>query len=299
MKKNTYFHFIIALYVPVLIFCTNPNSKTIQNNQIVTNRESTTKPTFSYDLTNPVKKIKLPDNLVEISALSFLKPGLLLAVQDEKADVFTIDYNNGKVSNHYVSDKNGDYEGIEAVGQNVYLLKSNGSITEHQNFAMEKHNIVHYNTLLTEKNDAEGLTYDATNNSLLIACKNRAWIKGHENKFANMRCIYSFDLSSKSLNTEPRLCIDLQLLKTNYGIENFMPSAIAIHPVDSNYYLLSAVGKLLLIINKTGSIVHVEKLDHAIFRQPEGICFSPDGEFLFISNEGRNKKGNILQFAKF
>jgi sugar lactone lactonase YvrE len=42
----------------------------------------------------------------------------------------------------------------------------------------------------------------------------------------------------------------------------------------------------------------LKNLKNSIFRQPEGICFSPDGEILFISNEGKNKKGNILVFNK-
>ena len=115
----------------------------------------------------PIKKIKLPDELVEISALSCYGPGLLLTVQDEKADVFTIDFHNEQIVNHYVSSKSGDYEGIEAVGENVYLLKSSGTIIEHKNFGQENHEISHYNTALNVKNDARITSYNVCYTKLL------------------------------------------------------------------------------------------------------------------------------------
>jgi len=298
MRINIFSYLIFTMFITSITFCTNQHSNNTQNGQSANNQKVKETPPFKYDLMKPIKKIKLPDELVEISALSYYGPGLLLTVQDEKADVFTIDFHNEQIVNHYVSSKSGDYEGIEAVGENVYLLKSSGTIIEHKNFGQENHEIFHYNTALNVKNDAEGLAYSASTNSLLIACKGRAWIKDATEKPEDKRYIYSFSLVTKTLEPKPTLCIDLKELKKDFGVENFMPSAIAIHPVDSSYYVLSAVGNLLIVMNRIGKIQRVEKLDHSVFRQPEGICFSPDGEFLFISNEGRSKKGNILQFAK-
>ncbi len=39
----------------------------------------------------------------------------------------------------------------------------------------------------------------------------------------------------------------------------------------------------------------IKQLDKKTFRQPEGICFDPEGN-LFISNEGQGGKANILIF---
>ena len=39
----------------------------------------------------------------------------------------------------------------------------------------------------------------------------------------------------------------------------------------------------------------VKELDEKLFRQPEGICFSPEGD-MYISNEGQGGKGYILKF---
>ena len=49
-------------------------------------------------------------------------------------------------------------------------------------------------------------------------------------------------------------------------------------------------------VNRKGKILDLQDLDTEIFSQPEGICFSPSGD-LFISNEGKGRKGYILKFG--
>ena len=59
--------------------------------------------------------------------------------------------------------------------------------------------------------------------------------------------------------------------------------------------MISSVGKLLVVLDRDGYILGVHALDPNLFRQPEGICFSPEGD-LYISNEGRGGKGYVLKF---
>jgi len=54
---------------------------------------------------------------------------------------------------------------------------------------------------------------------------------------------------------------------------------------------------MLIILNPKGEIEDLIPLDPKIFRQPEGICFSPNGD-LYISSEGKGKSGYILKFDK-
>ena len=51
----------------------------------------------------------------------------------------------------------------------------------------------------------------------------------------------------------------------------------------------------MIIIDRKGNVLDVQDLRNNIFRQPEGICFSPSGD-LFISNEGNGGKATILRF---
>ena len=53
--------------------------------------------------------------------------------------------------------------------------------------------------------------------------------------------------------------------------------------------------KVLIILDNHGSIINILDLDRNILNQPEGICFSENGD-LFISNENKNGTANILRF---
>jgi uncharacterized protein YjiK len=79
--------------------------------------------------------------------------------------------------------------------------------------------------------------------------------------------------------------------------KNFMPSAIAVHPLTNEVYLLANVGKLLMVLGPQGEIRHCVPLSPRVFRQPEGICFTNTGD-LVISNEGQDGSGKILVFRR-
>ncbi len=251
-----------------------------------------------YNLQQPDRKIKLPFELNEISALSYYNDNQLVCVQDEKADVYLVDFKTESVTEKVKSSIFGDYEGVEYVKGNIWLIRNDGELTEIENpgNSKESKNIYELDKI-TAKNNVEGLGYDPKSNSLLLAFKAKAHLKKAK-KLENTRAIYRFDLKSKKLIKKPFLTIDLKVIKEKYGLNNFMPSGIAHHPIEDKFYITSSVNNGLVVLSRKSKILHVEKLKNSIFRQPEGICFSPDGETLFISNEGRNKKGNILVFNK-
>ena len=67
--------------------------------------------------------------------------------------------------------KDGDYEGIEIVGDKVYVIKSTGTIYEVTNPGTKEQQRKKFNSFLSKENDVEGLAYDKKNNRLLVACK--------------------------------------------------------------------------------------------------------------------------------
>ncbi len=76
---------------------------------------------------------------------------------------------------------------------------------------------------------------------------------------------------------------------------DFAPSAIAVHPLTGDIYLIGTVGKLLLIYSSEGQLKNIQRLEGKYFIQPEGLCITVNGD-IYISNEGRYGKGNILLF---
>lgn len=267
-----------------------------------------------YDLENPDAKYKMPDYLEEISGLSYYGKGKLACIQDEKGNIYVWNLEKEKIIDKYEFGKDADYEDIAVVDKTAYILRNNGNIYRISDFKKKDRKVETYRTPLKEKNNTEGLAYDPLSNSLLVACKGSPSID-KEDSYEGYRAIYKFDLEREELIVKPYYLIDLERLdsyidqsaftrfslgiaKKLHIIESstiFEPSGLAIHPLHGDIYIISSVGKLLIILNRKGKILDVKELDPKEFRQPEGICFSPNGD-MFISSEGQGGKGYILEF---
>ncbi len=148
---------------------------------------------------------------------------------------------------------------------------------------------------MTSKNDAEGLAYNKSNNSLLIACKGKAKINKEDKSLKKKRAIYQKKLDDLNSEIELYRTIDLKELDKMGGDKSFRISGLAINPKTNTLFVIGTVGKLLIELDSEGEIMSIKQLDKNIFSQPEGICFSPNGD-MYISNEGKNEHANILKF---
>lgn len=267
---------------------------------------------LGYDLTEPDSTFKLPKRLEEISGLSISRDGaMLLAIEDENGKIYVIDKETGELQDEFAFWKPGDYEGVEVVGNDIYVLKSSGTLYRVQQAGTKDQKVEKYNGFLDDENDVEGLAYDPIKHRLLLACKGKA---GKGEPFREKKSIYAFDLQTLSLQTNPVFVISLtdihNYLSTTPAIRKlkklaemfkpgtdltFAPSGVAIHPITGDIFVLSSVGKVLMIINQSGQLLHIEKLRKEVHAQPEGLCFDTDGT-LYIANEGKGAKGRIFRF---
>ena len=266
---------------------------------------------FPYDLTEPDKELKLPKKLLEISGLSTFNqdPNYLLGVQDENGVIFFVNRESGRVDREVRFWKDGDYEGIEMVNTDIFVVKSTGTIYQVSNYDEEVPVVTKFNFFLNSENDIEGLGYDPVNHRLLLACKAKA-AEGDEYRFK--KGIYAFDLASKTMPEKPVILITQdeihdylgtapQIRKLDKVVEffnsnfAFSPSGLAIHPFTGNIYISSSVGKLLLVVSPEGQVLHIEKLSKKVHPQPEGICFDNNGN-LYMANEGKSGDGMIYRF---
>ncbi|MDN5216359.1 SdiA-regulated domain-containing protein [Fulvivirgaceae bacterium BMA12] len=259
---------------------------------------------LGYDLENPNKKIKLHFDLEEISGLSYVKDSILACVQDELGRAYFYDLGNEKIQYSIKFAQSGDYEGIELVDGKVYVVENNGKIysfdTTAANTQKVKSAII--DTPLSDKNDVEGLGYLPTSRQLLIACKEEAGINKKKRKG---KAIYAYNLDEKKFEEKPFITIKRSDITKfivdhpdNYKIKkspDFKPSGIAVHPKTNKIYLLNSVGKMLIILNEKGKVEDLAILNPKTFRQPEGICFAPNGD-LFIASEGGGSRGYLLAF---
>jgi uncharacterized protein YjiK len=246
---------------------------------------------FPYHIQQPSGRFWLPSELEEISGIAYTGKDILAGVQDEKGTIYMYDTKSTAVINRIRFGASGDYEDIAIAGDDVYLLRSDGTLYKTSFSGTASTEIV--DTPLSARNDAEGLAYDAANNRLLVACKGISGIKKDD---SGNRAVFAFNLETGTLQPEPVFLIPVKEVKKRSGNkENFRPSGIAIHPLSGLVYVLASAGKVLVVLNKNGSIEAVQPLPARYFRQPEGICFAPNGD-LFISNEGRGSMASILRF---
>jgi uncharacterized protein YjiK len=266
---------------------------------------------FPYDLEHPDYKFKLPGRLDEISGLGISEDGtMLVAVNDEQGKLFYLDKSTGKVVDEFKFGKPGDYEGVEVAAGKVYVVSSNGILHKISKPGEKKQKTKTFGTPLNNRNNVEGLAYDKAAKRLLIACKGKA---GLNDSMKGERAIYSFSLEEMKLEEKPLFTVSrkeigkwrhrenslaqriIGFLDDRLADDAFGPSGIAIHPLTGEVYVLSSVGKILVVLSPAGKILHFESLSPDLHRQPEGICFDADGT-LFISNEAKGGRAKLFRY---
>ncbi len=266
-------------------------------------------PPAPYAFERPDTLFRLPGTLREISGLTVLDAHTLGAVQDEKGDLYRIDLRTGTIVDRRDFGKNLDYEGVERVGNAVWVLQSDGDLFEIEDWRADKLDADRHDTGLGAAYDTEGLAYDAAHHRLLIACKEYA---GKD--LDRYKAIYAFDLERRERLDAPAFLIDVetfregveaddglgaplrQALRPLMDLSGFKPSALAIHPLTGELYVLSSVLKGIAVLAPDGTMTAVWPLPDPPFEQPEGLAFLPDGT-LFIASEGVGKKAVLARFA--
>jgi len=255
----------------------------------------------TYSLKDPKDRWDLPKKLEEISGLSFYKKNRLACVQDEDGICFVYDLKKEEIVREEKFGDKGDYEGIEVIDDTVYVLKSNGDVLYFHLKSRGIGDVFKIKTDLSKRNDAEGLGYMTKNEDILIACKEDPGTKKID--IEKSRTIYRITNVDKQFKKKPRYIIDGEsynkmLQKKGFSKKKhrpFKPSGIAVHPTSEYIFVIGTVGKMMIILNSKSEIVDLIPLDPSVFWQPEGICFSPEGD-LYISSEGRGGRGYILKF---
>lgn len=255
---------------------------------------------YNYDLKNPDHTWKLPKELVEVSGNTWVDENHLILIEDTHPILYLIktadkDAALEKIISFQKAEKNKfDIEDVTMVNNVVYALWSHGVLFKINNWNTQP-DVEKMPTSLSKKNNTEGLCYDPVTKKLLIACKGESGISDAKK---STKAVYEFNTETKKLEEKPFLVInkgDFEKLANNKI--DFNPSAIAIHPVTHDIYLLSTLdNKCMAVYNREGKLISFQFIDKDLMPQPEGICFSPDGK-LFISSEGKTgDSGNLFEF---
>ncbi|HLO59663.1 MAG TPA: hypothetical protein VK179_13030 [Bacteroidales bacterium] len=261
-----------------------------------------------YNLDEPDEMFVLPDSLREISGIAPLSDTEFACIQDENGIVFIYDTAKRRIRRQLPFGIDGDFEGIARVQKSLYILRSDGTLYEIEDYRSSP--VV--NTLVTGimAGDNEGLCYDSTSNRLLIGSKSKL---GNGSGLKNFRGIYSFDLDSKLLSEQPVFSFNVKTLqqfavKNRIGVPSkitkkgnqqaiikFRPSDIDFNPLTNDLYVLSSVDHMLFIFNKDGVIKNIQLLDPSLFSKAEGLSFLENGDMV-VTNEGETRNATLLLF---
>ncbi len=253
-----------------------------------------------YDLLNPTKVIDLDEVLKEISGISVVGDTAVFCVQDELGAVFQVNLDDNSMSSVGRFTDVGDFEDLQVVGDHVVVLRSDGSLFffDYVNFKGKADQIMMNLPCM----NLEGLFYDAKTKKYLVACKEPSLgrkvmsAKQHKQELAmnatQERAVYSFD-ENTMVKPEKILSVKIEEIRTfvkeMYGlnVESFNSSAIAIHPITNETYILSSDQRMIAVYDGT-TLKSVFLLPPEDYYKPEGIDFLQNGDMVLCS-EGVKK----------
>jgi hypothetical protein len=245
-----------------------------------------------YDFSKP-EIYGLPDILNEISGIIYYpKDSSFFAINDEKGWLFKIRLKTPLEVERWKFSNAGDYEDLALLDSTFYVLKSKGAIEKFKFFSGDSVSLQSFKLMNEGKNEFETLYYDSAQNKLILICKNCEEDKKKEvSSWAFDPVTDSFSTSFSIKTSKIREQLDEDDLK-------FKPSAAAIHPITGELYIIASVNNALVILNKDYTVKSSYKIDPALFKQPEGMTFSPNGD-LIISNEAAEKGAADILFFKY
>lgn len=261
--------------------------------------------TVDFDFGEPDVEMELPGSLDEVSGLSYVDDSTVAAVEDERGSIYLVDSRTGTIRSRHKFGPSGDYEGIELVGDIMYVVNSSGDVYSVHDWDTDSPHSTREKTELSSRFDVEGLAYDNVGQRLLLACKEYPG-----RRLSGYRSVYEYYPLVDSLPSRPLYAINADGKKNDdfpgrlkdFGIKKkdargFKPSGVAIDPLTQRVFVLSSVFPSIVVVDPDSGVVHVYELERKLFRQPEGIAFDPLGN-LYISNEAAGKKPTLLKFDR-
>ena len=246
-----------------------------------------------YNLEKP-EILTLPAYLNEISGISYAAEGnAVWAIQDEQGTLYKIPLEKNAAVEQWPFGGKGDYEEIVMADGFYYGLLSSGSVVFFPaTFPIA--NVREKKLAIEGRNEFEVLFKDPAANRLLMMCKSCKTANKNEVP------VYAFNISTKTFDNKPVAALQVKeieaVLREKTG--GFRPSAANVHPQTGDIYIISSINKLLVITDPFLKVKEVHKLNPELYKQPEGICFTPAGNLL-ISNEAAGRgSANILLFQQ-
>lgn len=249
-----------------------------------------------YPLTDKyAEQWRLPDRLNEISGLALSPDGRLFAVADERAIIYELDYDEGRIIKAFAfgdSPQRGDFEGIAVLRDRIYLVTSDGDIYAGAEGADgEGVSFESFRTAIGARCEIEGLAQLPDEDSLLLACKRIP--RGSDLRRLH---IFTWSATAKELQADSIELPERDILR-KLQVDRINPSGITMDPRSGNLLIVAARQRALVELSRDGQLIDARNLPTGNrHRQAEGIEIGADGRLL-IADEGGNHKARLAVYV--
>lgn len=244
-----------------------------------------------YDLNHPYI-IDLPEALDEISGIAYYpKDTSVFAIIDEDGTLFKIPIKNPKEISSWRFDKKRDYEDVVLLDSVFYVLESNGDIFSVQfkgnDIISEKAN---FSDFSKKADEFESLYYDKELKKLVLVCKEC------EEDSKNTVSAFSWSPADSAPGYRKFWTYEMGKVFKALGVSksHLKFSAASVNPLTNEIYAISSIQNVLLVMKKDGEVKEVFPLDPGIYKQPEGISFTPEGDLIISTEFAENGFGQLL-----
>lgn len=235
---------------------------------------------------------RLPGRLREISGLALSEDGRLFAIEDERAIVYELDADEGRLIKAFALGDpvlRADIEGVAVLGETFVLVTSDGELL----FADEGEDgeQVPWDSVPTGLGatcEVEGLDAVPGEERLLIACK--------EPRDGGTRLFVHSWTPADGLQPDATIELPMADILTSLGKRRVNPSGIVVDAASGNLLLVAARQRALVELEADGTFVRALRLPLGDrHHQPEGIELGADGK-LVIADEGGNRKARLAVY---
>jgi hypothetical protein len=260
-------------------------------------REARTLPSPpGYDLAAP-KRFVLSESLREISGIVLLRgnPDTMYAIEDETGKLYNFHLGDGKFPFRKFGG-HGDYEDVTILDNKEFVvLRSDGSLFVFPTGWLKdgkEQDVRSYEHILPA-GEYEGLFGDE-GGRLIALCKN---CPDDDQRREVSAYVLQYRAGHVLAVTDHfKVGIPADRLTSIHKNIKFHPSCLARHPLTKQWYILSSVNKVLIVLDDRWQVKGMYPLDPVLFKQPEGLAFDTKGN-MYISNEGQRGNANVLLFS--
>lgn len=241
-------------------------------------------------------RLELPHSLREVSGIVAVDPTTIACVQDEVGALYFVDLSGERPVREEPFGPRGDYEGLARVGDDFWVLRSDGELLCVRQRGGRLH-VADRVRLPAGFAEWEGICYDAERRLLLVLAKHDDTATG-----PRVRPVFGVDPATLRVLADPVATIDVRRLAADAAARDIVVptkgngdgvrATVRLHcsellalPERGELLVLSAADHVLLRLDRTGGLLGCRALDEGELPQPEGLALLPDGRLL-VASEG-------------